>query len=392
MVKISVIIPVYNAEKYIGDCLDSLLSQTFEYIEIICVNDGSTDTSLEILKKYKSKDNRIKILDNIANTGVTNSRNIGLETSLGEYILFIDSDDWIGMDFIHKLYELAFEYKVDAVLGALTYVWESKSEKWFNGFQEGLYVGKEYISSLLNIYDIDNKKQLLKWGIGGSLFRKDKYYPYQIKVDKRIKVGEDMAAFIPFIMESDRIYLTNNTAYYYRQHEFSTMHSKCSKAMDYYYLWEYLKPYLDNKPLLKNQVAHICCMGIESDYINVLKLKKQNFYMFPYELIPPHSGIVIFGAGIVGQSYYRQLEINHYCKVELLVDNNYNKNNDPKYPVVSPNLIKNAKYNYILIAVFNNEVSKIIYEQLLFNYDVPKNKIITYVPKMVTDFIDLEII
>ncbi|MBP2633277.1 MAG: glycoslytransferase [Firmicutes bacterium] len=389
MVKISIIIPVYNADKYIRDCLNSLLSQTFEDIEIICVNDGSVDDSLEILNEYSEKDNRIKVINNLGNIGVTKSRNSGLEISSGEYIFFIDSDDWLGIDFIEKLYRLARKFKVDAVLGAMTLVWKEKSEERLNRLEEGLYTGADGKKSFLNIYDIDSKEQLLKWSIWGNLFKKEKFYRYQLNIDERIKVGEDMAALIPFIMECDSIYVTNNTSYYYRKHGLSTMSSKRSKSMDYYYLWEYLKEYLEDKPEIKRQVAYICCTGIENDYVNLMNLKKQNFYIFPYELIPIHSRIVIFGSGIVGQAYYRQLVINHFCEVKLMVDNNYQENADKTYPVVTPDTIRNTTYDFIIIAVLNKEISNRIYNQLLSDYSVSKDKIITNIPKMITDFIDL---
>lgn len=388
MVKVSAIVPVYNASKYIRECLESLLYQSFDDIEIICVNDGSVDNSSEILNEYANLDKRIKIINNIENVGVTKSRNIGLDASLGKYIFFIDSDDWIGLDFIRELYEVACDFNVDAVFGAMTLVWEGRSVKKLNRINEGIYEGEEKLKSLQAIYDIEKKEQLLKWSVWGNLFKKEKYYKYQIKVDERIKVGEDLAAILPFIIDSDRIYITNITSYYYRQHENSTMHSKRSKSMDYYYLWEYLKPYLENKPMIRQQVAHICCTGIENDYVNILNLSMQNFYMFPYELIPIHSKIIIFGAGLVGKSYYRQLMVNQYCKIELMVDNNYNKNFDGRYPVISPEFIKDSVYDYILVAVLNEEQSKKIYNQLLYICNVPNEKIVTYIPRMMVDYID----
>ncbi|MDR0967921.1 MAG: glycosyltransferase [Rickettsiales bacterium] len=100
MPKVSVIIPVYNAEKFLRKCLESVLNQTFSDIEIICVNDGSTDKSLEILQSYKDK--RIKILDK-KNAGVSAARNDGLSAATGEYIHFIDADDWIDDDYYETL-------------------------------------------------------------------------------------------------------------------------------------------------------------------------------------------------------------------------------------------------------------------------------------------------
>ena len=93
-IAISVVIPVFNTECYLSTCLDSVLNQTLENIEVICIDDGSTDNSLEILKKYQKKDNRVKIISK-DNEGQGVARNIGISEAIGEYIAFVDSDDFI---------------------------------------------------------------------------------------------------------------------------------------------------------------------------------------------------------------------------------------------------------------------------------------------------------
>lgn len=98
--KISVIIPVYNAEKYLAETLDSVLNQTFTDFEVIAVNDGSTDNSLNILNEYGNKDSRIKIFSN-SNSGVSTARNTGIEKASGEYICFIDADDLIASEYMN---------------------------------------------------------------------------------------------------------------------------------------------------------------------------------------------------------------------------------------------------------------------------------------------------
>ena len=115
MSEISVIIPVYNVENYLNQCLDSICNQTFRDIEIICVNDGSTDNSLDILNDYEKKDKRVKIISQ-TNRGLGASRNIGLNNSTGNYILFIDSDDYIELDTLEKLYNNAISNDSDIVL------------------------------------------------------------------------------------------------------------------------------------------------------------------------------------------------------------------------------------------------------------------------------------
>ena len=102
--KVSVIVPVYNVGKYLEECLNSIINQTYKDIEMVIVNDGSTDNSLDIIEKFKNKDNRIKLINQI-NKGVSVARNIGLLNSTGNYIFFVDPDDYIEIDCINKLVE-----------------------------------------------------------------------------------------------------------------------------------------------------------------------------------------------------------------------------------------------------------------------------------------------
>jgi len=112
--KISVIIPIYNTEKYLRQCLDSVVNQTLKDIEIICINDGSTDSSLQILNEYANKDNRIVVI-NSTNEGAGASRNKGLAISNGKYLAFWDSDDFFELDALKKFYDVAEENQCDVV-------------------------------------------------------------------------------------------------------------------------------------------------------------------------------------------------------------------------------------------------------------------------------------
>ena len=115
MVKISVIMPIYNSEKYLKEAIDSVLNQSFKDFELICINDGSTDNSPEILENYRKKDKRIKII-NQKNQGLSAARNKGLKNSNGEYIYFIDSDDYISKNTLKELYQNARINDSDIVL------------------------------------------------------------------------------------------------------------------------------------------------------------------------------------------------------------------------------------------------------------------------------------
>ena len=116
MVKVSVIIPVYNVEDYLKECLDSVLSQTLKDIEVICVDDCSTDDSLKILQEYANKDDRIKIIKNEKNSGQGFSRNEGIKKATGEYIGFVDSDDWVDKKGLELLVDYLSKNDIDLVM------------------------------------------------------------------------------------------------------------------------------------------------------------------------------------------------------------------------------------------------------------------------------------
>ena len=112
MVKISVIIPVYNVAGYLEECLNHIINQTFSDIEIICINDGSTDESPDILREFAKRDNRIQII-NQKNRGLGATRNRGLELSKGDYVYFMDGDDYLELTALEELYELSEKYGLD---------------------------------------------------------------------------------------------------------------------------------------------------------------------------------------------------------------------------------------------------------------------------------------
>jgi glycosyltransferase involved in cell wall biosynthesis len=124
---ISIVTTCYNLEDYIENCLVSLINQSYENLELIVVNDCSTDNSLSIIKKIAHKDSRIKIINNEINLGAGKSRKIGIESAQGDYIMLVDGDDWISENFIKRLYDIALEYDADIVSGAIDYLWKRKN-------------------------------------------------------------------------------------------------------------------------------------------------------------------------------------------------------------------------------------------------------------------------
>lgn len=125
-IKVSIIVPIYNVDKYLRQCLESLINQSLEEIEIICVNDGSTDNSLQIVQEYANKDNRIKVIDK-ENAGYGHTMNRGLDIAQGEYIGIVESDDFVKSNMFEVLFNTAKQNKVDIVKSSFLFFWGEKS-------------------------------------------------------------------------------------------------------------------------------------------------------------------------------------------------------------------------------------------------------------------------
>lgn len=140
--KVSVIIPVYNVEKYLPACLDSVLGQTLREIEVICVNDGSTDKSPEILQEYAKKDSRIIVI-NQENKGIGSARNVALKVATGEFVGFLDSDDWVDSDYYEKLYNTAIKYDAQIACSGYKRCSENGERIWLKFKNERIYTKTE---------------------------------------------------------------------------------------------------------------------------------------------------------------------------------------------------------------------------------------------------------
>lgn len=150
---VSIIVPVYNARQYLEKCLDSLIGQTYQNIEIICVNDGSTDKSLDILQDFSRRDSRIHLI-NKENTGVSQARNDALKEASGDYIMFVDADDWVDTETCETVLSCAVEDHADIVM------WSYCSETNNRSFRKEIYPGKRVFT------DSEVKKQLHRRFVG----------------------------------------------------------------------------------------------------------------------------------------------------------------------------------------------------------------------------------
>ncbi len=205
--KVSIIIPVYNMEKYLDECLESVVNQTLKNIEIICINDGSTDKSLDILRKYEKKYSNIMVI-NQENLGVGNARNVGLKLAKGEYIFFLDSDDYIEFDALERCYAEAKQHKLDVVLLDSKKLCEIKTDEWkiydfielnrYYEFGNKIMSGEEAFNLMIE------KKVDGWWTCCLHVFRNDFIKDIDIKFNEEI-MHEDIIYIAEVILKSKRV-------------------------------------------------------------------------------------------------------------------------------------------------------------------------------------------
>lgn len=204
---ISIIIPIYNSELYLKDCLDSVCNQTLKDIEIICVNDGSTDLSLNIIHNYSCIDKRIKIITQ-SNLGVSAARKNGVLQASAEYIGFIDSDDYIEEDYFEKLYNIAsFENSDITVTGNLKEFDEKKMIK-------RILLKYNYKK---NLNDIDRCKLfVIQTGLWNKIYKKALIIKALSYYDDNRNDGEDAQLLLFLFLFAKKITYANTSCYYYR--------------------------------------------------------------------------------------------------------------------------------------------------------------------------------
>ena len=211
MAKLSIIVPVYNVEKYLPKCLESLTNQTLKDIEIICVNDGSMDNSLAILKEFALKDSRIRIIDN-QHQGVAKTRNTGIEQSTGEYIGFVDSDDYIDIDFFEKLYNSATKSNSDIAIASIL-----KHKNFFNIYN-AKYTKEETAITIQDKIKLCEDKKHFFFYAWNKIYHSGFIKENNIKFSEG-QIYEDVMFAIKALYYSNKIISVYGTKYHYIEHE-----------------------------------------------------------------------------------------------------------------------------------------------------------------------------
>lgn len=375
--KISVIVPIYNAEKYLDRCLSSIIGQTYKNLEIICVDDGSTDNSLAICNKYSLLDNRIKVIHK-SNGGVTSARKAGMKIASGEWVGFVDSDDWLELYAYERMIKKGKNEDVTLICGNFRRNYENHSIDYISKFNEGKYELSED-----NSYFISNfifNKEIFEFGIYPSLwnklFRKKNVEIILNELDEDIIFQEDAAIVYSYILKHKKIYVINDIVYNYnRYNSNSCMHcfnnEKYNSIIKAHSFIKQLETN-ENKEYIDKQLLWLKL------YYTLLYLpekmeNKENKKILCYlGDINKDDNIVLYGAGIMGQRYYDYLS-NIGVNISLWVDKEKKEYNGEN-KICSIDKIRCVEYDKIVIAVIKHDIVKSIVDELA-EIGIDRNKI-----------------
>lgn len=344
---ISVIVPIYNAEEYLNKCLASIVNQTYRELEIILVNDGSTDESLAICEKYKQVDDRVVII-NKHNEGLVRARKDGIRMAKGEYITFVDADDWIDI----TTYEKIYIGKADIISYGLTEEYENYSKNKTDKIEPGLYDKKRIHDQIIPC--MLSSTTFFEFGMLPNLvcklIKKSLLLETIDDVSDNVTIGEDVDFFFRTIYKAESMLIKTDTLYHYRQHKKSMMKAKLPvekiKAL-------YLDLYnIKEAAGLTEWVSQL------NQYITFVMLLKRPEIVIPYitELSDIHGKVVIYGAGGFGKSLYDILIENKNITKLSIVDRQWQNMNNVGYHIENPETVRVDIPDKIIIAILNENV------------------------------------
>ncbi len=376
---ISVIVPVYNTRPYLSRCIESIMGQTYENLEIILVDDGSTDGSGEVCHKFEQQDSRICVLKQ-ENRGNTAARKRGLAAASGEYIMFVDSDDWIDCELVRVLYEQMEKNQADMVVSNVKIIsLDGKETERKSFIASGIYSSSK---AAVKDYFYNGKCTGIVPYLVAKLYKKDLVLNATMQIEDRIQFAEDIAVIWTCFMQDIRVAFMKDVRYFYCRRQEGLVESKDEFFLaKINYLYVYLSHLFKNedfsllRQLDKFMVSHVR-IGINWKLGLAQKDLLWEKYCFDFSrLYTDVKRVVIYGAGKVGQECYKQLRMNKNIHICAWVDKDSKNLSKLGLEVQHLDILRQLEYDCIIIAVKHEAVFMDIMETL-DRFSIDKKKII----------------
>lgn len=346
-VKFSVIVTIYNMEEYLNKCIDSILAQTYDGFEVILIDDKSTDSSGIICDQYEKRDSRIKVVHKIKNEGLVNARKTGVEIATGDYVVYVDADDWVEKKMLQCFYSAIMRSDADIIVANGKREYSDKSIKIRNRVEAGYYEGERLENELyckMLYYGKFTSYGVLQY-VWGKAYKYNLILEEQSKVDSRITNGEDVACVYPCILRAKSVEVIENIIYHYRSRNDSmTNITDVSFFNNIFILYNYLNNRFgefENAEQMRGQLLFYIMSTVRYGARDALGILLYNKYSFEIGKIPFNSKIVLFGTKERGEYLCQQLNSLQYCKVvRKFFEEEFSDNED---------FLHDTEYDYIVV-------------------------------------------
>lgn len=389
-IKISIIVPIYNVEDYIRQCVESIIGQSYGNLEIILVDDGSTDSCPEICDGYAKKDARIHVIHK-KNGGLVNARKAGVSVASGEYVIGVDGDDWIEKDRIEVLVKDGIQPTHADMIYLAGFIKDFGKESTHISFNvpNKLFENDEIENKVFPLMAGEDKifNATINWSLGAWAIRRELLLKNQMLVDDRVTFGEDFLCVCFCLLDAKSVMTVQQGGYHYIQRESSISHQI------------FISPNKDRDPLrikiwyqvLKNEMekkhvsekickicGHIAISHIFIYYSHDYNLLLQEFpdCLFPFPNVNNGARIVVYGAGKIGNCLVQNLSKTDKYSVVLWVDQNLNRPTVPGYTISSRDVIFSVDYDFVVVAILNAVVAEEVKHSLIQD-GIPEEKIAT---------------
>ena len=355
--KISVIVPIYNIADYIDRCIKSIINQTYKNLEIILVDDGSTDCSGSICDKYAEIDKRVKIIHK-KNGGLVSARKAGIIEATGVYATYVDGDDWIEENMYEKLQKQIVD--ADVIVSGTFRDYGKSTTCELHKIPDGVYSEKRrkiLFSSMM--YTGKFYERGLQGHVVNCLYERELLLKNQLQVPDEVSVGEDTACFYPLLLEARKVVLVSQCYYHYVIRENSIMGVKNGDELKrykilYHYLTGRFAEYSEHRVDLMIQLKYMVLYTLLLKELALFQ-NKENL-LFPYKNIKKGANVILCGKGRFGKEFKNYLEHSRMLNIKRWVDSN--EINEADIHTI------NQDCDYIVVTVLIKEIADQIKREL----------------------------
>lgn len=373
---ITVIVPVYNVREYLERCINSIINQTYTYLEIILVDDGSTDGSERICEQYLKRDKRIKVIHK-KNGGLVSARKAGLENALGMYIGFVDADDYIDKGFYEHLLNNLIEVHSD--ISQMGYIAESENKTdYFRCTPEIFDISDDRENYLCNgLILMKDKKFRVFYNVWTKLYKAELIKKAYAVVPEEQQYGEDLISTCSCLLECNRLSTIAYEEYHYQVRENSMSHLlPIDNFVKICHLYESICNTFKEMSLfqqMKMALDEFLILNVINNIEKIGEIKIPRYYFRDINRLK-NKNIVIYGMGNVGKDYYFQINRYNDILITAIVDRNSEKINFEYRAIVNKDSLGDYQYDLIIIAALDSDVAGNILDELISS-GIPKEKI-----------------